>query len=112
MTAIPVGETAQPGSMPVFLMIGAASGAVRNLSSARPASGAVGGLVHPGGEHRDLLDVRRQRAEIVDALHRKQFAHLLEADIGFAARHHLADRDVRARRDDLGLELVGEAPFA
>jgi hypothetical protein len=37
----------QPGSMPVFLMIGAASGAVRNLSSARPASGAVAALCTP-----------------------------------------------------------------
>jgi hypothetical protein len=39
--------TAQPGSIPVFLMIGAASGAVRNLSSARPASGAVAALCTP-----------------------------------------------------------------
>ena len=32
--------------------------------------GWAGGLVYPGGEHRDVLDVLRQRPEIVDALDR------------------------------------------
>ena len=40
-----------------------------------------------GGKHRDLLQLRRQWPDDIDAGNRKQFADLLEADLGVAARH-------------------------
>src|SRR5262245_7626669 len=73
--------------------------------------GRPGRLMHGGGELRHLLDVGRQRSEIIDPFHRQQLAYLLEPDLGVAARNHLADRHVRDRRDDLGLELIGQAPL-
>ena len=39
-----------------------------------------------GGEHRGALNIRRQRADDVDAVNRDELRHLLNADIGFAAQ--------------------------
>src|SRR5262245_2057186 len=60
-------------------------------------------------EHGDLLDVRRQRSDEVDAGDRQQLAHLLEADLGVAARDDLADRDAGCADFDLVLDLIGDA---
>ena len=63
----------------------AAAGAARNGASAFAPPGSFGVGVDAGREHGDALDVRRQRADIVDALDVDQLADLLEADLGFAA---------------------------
>src|SRR5258706_13253553 len=44
--------------------------------------GRAGSLVDRGGEHRHLLDIGRQRSEIIDALYGQELADLLEADLG------------------------------
>src|SRR5215471_12058011 len=51
----------------------------------------LGADLDAGRKNGDLLDVRRQRADKVDARKIRQLAHLLEADLGFAARHDAAD---------------------
>ena len=43
-----------------------------------------------GDERRDHLDLRRQRADDVDAVDGHQLRHLLDADVGFAAQHDQA----------------------
>ena len=45
----------------------------------------------PGREHRHVLQLRWQGADDVDAFDGKKLAHLLEADLGLAPRHHAAD---------------------
>src|SRR5204862_7748530 len=45
-----------------------------------------------GREDRELLDIGRQRADVVDAGHGQQLAHLLEADLGLAAGHNAPHR--------------------
>src|SRR6266545_1218996 len=47
--------------------------------------------VQASGKHRSVLDVTRQRPEVIDALQVQKLAHLLEAEIGLAARHDLAN---------------------
>src|SRR5262245_17486039 len=61
------------------------------------------------GEHRDVLDVCRQRPDILDAREQQQFADLLEADIDFAAREEVADRDAGRRTLELAFDLIGDA---
>ena len=74
----------------------------------RAARGSVGGTENPGGEHRHQLHLGRQRANHLDALHRQEFADLLERDLGFAARQRLADRAM-GRVLGLGRDLIGDA---
>ena len=80
------------GSMPLLTISARAAGEARNLISALPASGSFETAGDAGGKHRDLLQFVRQRTDDVDAFHRLQFADLLEADLGLAARDDLADR--------------------
>ena len=51
------------GSMPLFLMTGAAAGAARNLINAAAASGSCAPRGDAGGEYRHLLDFRRDRSQ-------------------------------------------------
>ena len=46
-----------------------------------------------------LLNLGRQRPEILDALDRKQFAHLLESNLGIAACNDLSHGFARLRDD-------------
>src|SRR6267142_1652039 len=57
---------------------------------------------------RDMLDVGRQRAQIVDAPDGQQLAHLLEADLGFAPRNQLAGLNAGGRLNQPRLQLVGD----
>ena len=95
--------------MPRFLKASAASGAVRNLTSALAASGclALGG--DAAREDRHLLDVGRQRADIIDAGEMRHLADLLDADLDFAAGDDGADEDAGRRLLELRLDLVGDA---
>ena len=56
-----------------------------------------------------MLDVRRQRADIVDTREVRQLAHLLEADLGFAAGDDAADGYPGRGLLELALDLVGDA---
>ena len=60
------------------------------------------------GKHRDLLKLRRQRPNDVDAFHGDELAQLMEADLGLAAGDHLAGW-LALGHLDLGLERVGNA---
>ena len=44
------------------------------------------------GENGDLLDLRRQRSDHLDSRHGQELAHLLETDLGLAARDDRASR--------------------
>src|SRR5215813_15259539 len=46
-----------------------------------------------GRKHGDQLNIRRQRPDVVDARKEAELAHLLEADLGFAAGDDAADED-------------------
>src|SRR4249919_1545663 len=61
------------------------------------------------GENRHLLDVRRQRADIVDAGGGYQLAHLLKADLGFAAGDEARDEHTAWGLLELRPDLVGDA---
>src|SRR5450830_1437496 len=101
----------QPGSIPIFLMIEPASGAVRNFISALAASGAGAAVCRPAENTVYVLDVGWQRPEVVDALHMEKFADLLEAEIGFPARHQLAYLNAGRGLLHLVLDLIGDAHF-
>jgi hypothetical protein len=73
--------------MPFCRITGAASGAVRNFTSAMAATGAVAEACSPAENTSDLFNVAGQRSEEIDALDRQPFAHLLETDLGVALRH-------------------------
>ena len=56
-----------------------------------------------------MLDVRRQRADVVDAGDVEQLADLLETDLGLAARDDLPTGTPGEDLLELRLDLVGDA---
>ena len=61
------------------------------------------------GENGHVLDVRRQRTDIVDAGGGYQFAHLLKADLGVATGDEGCDEHTGWGLLELRLDLVGDA---
>ena len=78
----------------------------------RPAGvGVLGRGREPRREHSDGLYLAGQRADDVDAGHRHQRRHLVDADLGLAAYQELTDQVVGIAPTiyDLGLQLLGDA---
>ena len=98
-----------PGSMPRFLKAAAAAGPVMNLTSALGAVRFLRAADDAAREHRELLDVRRQRTDVVYPGEMRELAHLLEADLGFAARNDAADKYAGRGLLELALDVVGDA---
>src|SRR5947209_10485572 len=61
------------------------------------------------GENGHLLDVRRQRTDIVDAGSGYQLAHLLKADLSFATGDEACNEHPGWSLLELRLDLVGDA---
>ena len=93
------------------MKIAAASGVVSARTIACAASGALALVGDARGIDGDLLQFGRQHADHLDLRIVQQFRHLLQADLGLAARYQHADAAVRAAHGELGLgcDLVGDA---
>jgi len=89
------------GSMPLCLMAGRRS-VMPGLDKCGPRLRLLGAGGKSSREHGDLLNLGRQWSDQIDARHRDELAHLLKADLEFAARNGLADR---VGRDRLALAL-------
>ena len=57
----------------------------------------------------DVLDLCRQRSKNLDALHGNELTHLVESDLGLAARDHFTYRFTRLHRGSFRFDLVGDA---
>src|SRR5262245_15071739 len=95
--------------MPLFLKAAAAAGAVMNLTSALAASASFCSGNDAARERGELLDVRRQRTDVIDPRKVRQFAHLLEADLGLPAGDDAAHEHARRRLLELVLDRVSDA---
>src|SRR3954464_7611591 len=60
-------------------------------------------------EHGELLDVRRQRTDVVDSGEVRELAYLLEADFGFTTGNDAPDKHAGRGLLELALDLVGDA---
>src|SRR5579871_6574877 len=73
--------------------------------------GLLGIRCDPGGKGGDVLQLRRQHADDVDAGIGHQLGYLLQGDLGFAARYQHTDASVRSagRKFRLGGDLIADA---
>src|SRR5829696_7905120 len=55
------------------------------------------GRVKGGGKHRDVLDIGRQRSDVLDALVVQKLADLLKAELDLAALQNVGDLYARRR---------------
>ena len=83
------------GSSPLALKIGFAVGAVSVWINARAASGCFALVVMPAEYIVICCSSARQHADHLDVGVRHQLRHLLQTDLGFAARYQHADAAVR-----------------
>ena len=80
-------------SMPLARITAAASGVRRNFDQRlAPAPDLWPSVEMPDGEHGDGLDALRQRPDDVDAGHRHQLGHLLDADLDLLAHQEMPIR--------------------
>ena len=77
--------------MPLLTIPARAAGEARNLISALPASGSFETVAIPAENTVIFCNSSGRGPDDVDAFDRPQFADLLEADLGVAMRHDLAD---------------------
>src|SRR5438552_10719863 len=61
--------------------------------------------------HGDVLKLCWQRSKILDALHRNELTHLVEADLGLAARNHLAYRFTGLHSGHFRFDPIVDAHF-
>ena len=88
-----------------------ASGVIEKIDHCPARLGVARIRRNAGDERRDHLDLRRQRADDVDAVNGHQLGHLLNADVGLAAQHDEAGepRGAAGAVFRLGLHRRGDA---
>ena len=97
--------------MPALRSTGAASGAVRYRTSARAASGSLGGAADAGSKADIGLHLGRDESDKFDARYADDPRRNHHHHVGFAARHHL-DGVFRRHRPHLRLHLLADAHAA
>jgi len=106
--ALPFWGPSGRGLHPFALMIARALGPARNLTRARAPLPFLGRGTHPCRVNREILDLRGQRSDQLDAGNGQDFADLVDADLSLTIGDMVCDRAAMDQHR-LGIDLIGNA---